>query len=64
MGLLAQYGVPQPAIILGMIWLAQLKVAWGFVVFRHALIAERRQHLALSPGEQYRRTLASGGYRP
>ena len=64
MGFLAAYGVPMPTILAMAVWYAQLRLVWGMVQVQHAVMQERKMHLALSPSEQIRRHMKTGGYRP
>jgi hypothetical protein len=64
MVLLATWGLPPLAAMQFMLLWTQLQIVKTVVVLRYAQSVERRQHLALSPGEQYRRHVSTGGYRP
>jgi hypothetical protein len=64
MGYMLYLGLPPSlAIPLG-IWLAQMQTLKMMIAVRYLQAIERQRHLALSPGEQYRRHLKAGGYRP
>lgn len=64
MSLLLYLGVPPSVAVPLMIWTAQVQMLRMIVLCRYLQAMERQRHLALSPGEQYRRTIKSGGYRP
>jgi hypothetical protein len=61
---LVQYGLPPAVALQTMIWMAQLKIISMAMHARYATAVARQRHLGLPPGEQYRRTLRAGGYRP
>lgn len=61
---LAIMGLPPLAAIQMMQMLLQMKIISTVIAIRYAQAIERQQHLGLPPGEQYRRHLKAGGYRP
>jgi hypothetical protein len=64
MALLAYMGLPPALAINLMIWMAQMKAMTIIVTARYLQAIEREQYLRLPPGEQYRRHVMAGGYRP
>lgn len=61
---LVYLGMPPAYSIQLMIWMVQMKMMSAIVAARYLQATEHRQHLSLPPGEQYRRTVQAGGYRP
>jgi len=59
-----KYGLLPEFTVMYICWYYQLKAAMELVSLRRLTMKERRQFLALSPGEQYRLHLREGGYRP
>lgn len=64
MGFLLYLGVPPSIAVPLMMWTAQMQALKVIVAVQYLQALERQQHLCLSPGEQYRRHLKAGGYRP
>ena len=59
-----RYGMNPELTVWFMVWYTQLKAAMMLVSLRHQRMTEWREHLLLTPGEQYRRYIRTGGYRP
>ncbi len=64
MGMMLYLGLPPSLVVPLVLWLAQMQALRIIVAMRYLQATQRQQHLALSPGEQYRRHLQAGGYRP
>lgn len=64
MMLLAYAGCPPALAIWLTVWMNQMKIAWVIVAMRHLQMLQQEEHSKLSPGEQYRKVLQRGGYRP
>lgn len=60
----ANNGLPPAHVYYLAVWYNMLRMTQMILVSRYVQHTERMKHLALTPGEQYRRHLNAGGYRP
>lgn len=65
MGILFGYtGLPPMLMTWLLVWEAQVRVLSAVIIAQCVQNIERQRHQHLPPGEQYRRHMRAGGYRP